>query len=334
MRRRAFTLIELLVVIAIIAILIGLLLPAVQQAREAARRTQCRNHMKQIGLALHNYHDRNNRFPIGVTEQNGQLSWHAYILPDLDQAPLYNRFDWNGTAIYIISPNGPLTLVRVPVYTCPSSDANRRAPLSADEWPNPFFEPNMPGPPRPSETTHYYGIMGPLGVDMYASTGSVTTGSPTNGPRPGTGAGTVYYPEGRTAACPYPWDTPNTHGGFGTTGILSHDQATPLRDVTDGTSNTLLVGELSWRAAICYRAWFRGVNGCGTGGSKNIKHPINKFSSAPAWNMNDTSFGSEHVGGCHFLFTDGAVRFMSENMDVFLLKALGSKGLGEVAAWE
>jgi prepilin-type N-terminal cleavage/methylation domain-containing protein len=292
MRRRAFTLIELLVVIAVIAILIALLMPAVQQAREAARRTQCRNHMKQIGIALHNYHDRSNRFPIGVTELNGQLSWHAYILPDLEQTSLYNQFDWSGTAIYIISPNGPLTLNRIAVYQCPSSNANRRAPLSFDEWPS-GFEPNIPGPPRPSETTHYYGIMGPLGTNLYASTGGVT--SP-NGPRPGTGV-LVNYPEGRTSACPDPWNTPNTHGGFGTTGILTHDKATPLRDVTDGTSNTFLVGELSWRKAICYRAWFRGVNGCGTGGSKNIKHPINVFSSAPAWNMNDTSFGSEHTGG-------------------------------------
>jgi type II secretory pathway pseudopilin PulG len=304
----------LLVVIAIIAILIGLLMPAVQQAREAARRTQCRNNMKQIGLALHNYHDRNRRFPVGVTEMNGQLSWHPYILPDIDQTPLYQQFDWNGLSIYIISPNGAHCTKRVPVYLCPSSDANR---TPVETWPVPAFEPNNTTPPRPVETAHYYGILGPTGVNLYAS--STTPNRP--------GAGTVNYPE--VAPCPPPCN----HGGFGTSGVLSYDRSTPLRDLTDGVSNTLLVGELSWRKANVYRCWFRGVNGCGTGGSKNIEHPINNFPFITC-TANDTSFGSEHTGGCHFVLTDGAVRFMSENMDVFLLKALGSAGSGEVAQVE
>src|SRR5688500_807799 len=158
LKKHGFTLIELLVVIAIIAVLIALLLPAVQQAREAARRTQCRNHMKQIGLALHNYHDSHQRFPTGVTEINGQVSWHAYILPFIDQAPLYQQFNWNGTAIYIMSPNGPHCLQRIPVYLCPSSDANR---TPVEMWPVPFFEPNVTATPRPVETTHYYGVLGP-----------------------------------------------------------------------------------------------------------------------------------------------------------------------------
>jgi prepilin-type N-terminal cleavage/methylation domain-containing protein len=311
--RRAFTLIELLVVIAIIAILIGLLLPAVQQAREAARRTQCRNHMKQIGLALHNYHDRHQRFPIGVTEQNGQLSWHAYILPDIDQAPLYNQFNWDGTSIYIMSPNGPHCLQRIPVYLCPSSDANRNP---VEVWPS-GFEPNIPGPPRPVETTHYYGVLGPQGVNLYSVV------STPNGIR----VGGANYPQS-TSVCP---ELPApSHGGFGTSGILSMDKATPLRDVTDGTTNTILVGELSWRKANVYRCWFRGINGCGTGGSKNIKHPINKFPFT-TWNANDTSFGSEHVGGTHITLSDGAVRFISENIDLALFKALGSAGQSEVA---
>src|SRR5688500_4365529 len=104
-RRRGFTLIELLVVIAIIAVLIALLLPAVQQAREAARRTQCRNNLKQIGLALHNYHDVHNTFPMGycagmtyvdgASDTSPGWSWATYILPQLDQGPLYNQFNWS-----------------------------------------------------------------------------------------------------------------------------------------------------------------------------------------------------------------------------------------------
>jgi prepilin-type N-terminal cleavage/methylation domain-containing protein len=173
--QRGFTLIELLVVIAIIAILIALLLPAVQQAREAARRTQCRNNMKQIGLALHNYHDRHQRFPIGVTEQNGQLSWHPYILPDIDQAPLYNKFDWSGTNLYIVSPNGAHCVQKISVYLCPSSNANR---TPVETWPVPAFEPNNTAAPRPVETAHYYGVLGPLGPNLYASTGRGQTGGP------------------------------------------------------------------------------------------------------------------------------------------------------------
>ena len=103
-KKKGFTLIELLVVIAIIAILIALLLPAVQQAREAARRTQCKNNLKQVGLALHNYHDVALSFPIGSnasnTNSNGDghwgVSWWARILPYADQAPLYNTLQFEG----------------------------------------------------------------------------------------------------------------------------------------------------------------------------------------------------------------------------------------------
>jgi prepilin-type N-terminal cleavage/methylation domain-containing protein len=95
--RRGFTLIELLVVIAIIAILIALLLPAVQQAREAARRTQCKNNLKQVGLALHNYHDSHQTFPIGFLANAG-LSVHDYILPYIDQATLYNQMNFSANA--------------------------------------------------------------------------------------------------------------------------------------------------------------------------------------------------------------------------------------------
>src|SRR6187401_317053 len=95
MQRRGFTLIELLVVIAIIAILISLLLPAVQQAREAARRTQCKNNLKQLGLAMHNYLDAHRRLPLCLNASNKPISVHAYMLPYLDQTPLYSRIDFN-----------------------------------------------------------------------------------------------------------------------------------------------------------------------------------------------------------------------------------------------
>ncbi|HUQ71374.1 MAG TPA: DUF1559 domain-containing protein, partial [Planctomycetaceae bacterium] len=133
-RRRGFTLIELLVVIAIIAILIALLLPAVQQAREAARRTQCRNNLKQLGLALHNYHDNFNIFPMGFSdvvagnaERNGSgWAWSAMVLPYLDQAPLYNQFNFNVTPYNCVNCAAPITgnqaLVgtQLAAFSCPS----------------------------------------------------------------------------------------------------------------------------------------------------------------------------------------------------------------------
>jgi prepilin-type N-terminal cleavage/methylation domain-containing protein len=123
--RSGFTLIELLVVIAIIAILIALLLPAVQQAREAARRTQCKNHLKQIALALHNYESAHSRFPIGVLGTSGTSSitnplttWLAMILPYVDQAPLYKKYDfWQP---YDHASNAPAVISIVPVFRCPT----------------------------------------------------------------------------------------------------------------------------------------------------------------------------------------------------------------------
>ena len=121
-RFAGFTLIELLVVIAIIAILVALLLPAVQQAREAARRTQCKNNLKQFGLALHNYHDTYQMFPPGGTQSlpNWGTSWFASILPYADQLPLYNKMQFNTWPGWVDN-TAVLTGVKPPYMTCPST---------------------------------------------------------------------------------------------------------------------------------------------------------------------------------------------------------------------
>ncbi|HEY0982004.1 DUF1559 family PulG-like putative transporter [Schlesneria sp.] len=127
--RSAFTLIELLVVIAIIAVLIALLLPAVQQAREAARRTQCSNNLKQIGLAIHNYHDTNTRFPLSsIDTAHARSGAFASILPYIDQANLYQRYDFS------LGNSDPANLIavsqKITAYLCPSAPFRRPVPIS------------------------------------------------------------------------------------------------------------------------------------------------------------------------------------------------------------
>ena len=165
-RKHGFTLIELLVVIAIIAVLIALLLPAVQQAREAARRTQCKNNLKQTGLALHNYHDTFNQFPSAFGNQTvnssggerwGHSQWVS-LLPYFDQAPLFNQWNflandegWGGNQN--ISRDA-----KIPTLKCPSS-------ILPDKSPNGFV------------TAHYYGIQGAVPFGVFKDTSGLNDNS-------------------------------------------------------------------------------------------------------------------------------------------------------------
>jgi prepilin-type N-terminal cleavage/methylation domain-containing protein len=306
MRRRGFTLIELLVVIAIIAILIALLLPAVQQAREAARRSQCRNNLKQIGLALHNYHDNFNTFPIGnrtATTGGWGQSWWVGVLPYLDQAPLYNGINQNipdsgftGNATYL---NGKGFAARL----CPSS------PMAQHEF-TPDNGPNTPG----LAVAHYTGIAGAY-------------------PDP---SNTSRHRNGYSG-----W---NNVGG----GILFFNSRVRMADITDGTTNVMMVSEqsdwctetLTGQKRIAINSWPHSMwmgnssdqldrmfntttvryrpgykqaegghnfNGCGTGG----------LMTGVCGNMGaNNPLQSPHVGGVHALLCDGSVRFIGENLDM------------------
>src|SRR4051812_21952005 len=151
--RRAFTLIELLVVIAIIAILIGLLLPAVQKVREAAARAKCLNNLKQLGIGLHAYHDALNGFPT-AGDTSTQLSWHVYVLPYIEQDPLFKQFSMASGSYDAVGKNDPNGQVRVPIYLSPSSPIAQ--PTAQNE-----FDPKEVVNGTPPYTTHYYGIDGP-----------------------------------------------------------------------------------------------------------------------------------------------------------------------------
>jgi prepilin-type N-terminal cleavage/methylation domain-containing protein len=294
--RPGFTLIELLVVIAIIGILVSLLLPAVQQAREAARRTQCRNNLKQLGLALHNYHDVARVFPPASTndvEQGGWItnplnrhlhSWQVFVLPYLDQAPLYNRADFNVSAFH---PNNlPVGEAQVPVYRCPSYSGPR---VSAD--------PN-------------YTRFGP----NYAITNYVSMG--------GTTAGHLY---GQNTGLLVPDGVIHTLSSNGT------------RDVTDGLSNTILIVETrEERNAV----WVDGGTAAvmtmryDAGNSPTYAGPQIALNYTPYFDYSnpraDWGPSSRHTGGAMHLFGDGSVRFLSENLDGAVYRAVTTRAGNEI----
>jgi len=292
--RSAFTLIELLVVIAIIAILIALLLPAVQQAREAARRSTCKNNMKQLGLALHNYHDTHRLFPPGMiyrvvtssTPSGKRTPFCVHLLPFIDKANVYNLYDhnrnWHDTVHDPIPTGNGVRLVPLPVWQCPT---DRDAIWSA----------NPDG-----------SIRGNYGVNW--------------------GQGTF-----GTQIKPAPFNN-----AFGAR----------FRDITDGSSNTLAMMEMlkPETSANDYRAWIWNDEP-----ETVVMTRVGPNSSAPDLVVNCVSEGdrlpctgsitgsgrsnasrSLHVGGVHVLMCDGAVRFVSENIDLATWQALSSMSGGEV----
>jgi prepilin-type N-terminal cleavage/methylation domain-containing protein len=325
-RGRGFTLIELLVVIAIIGVLVSLLLPAVQQAREAARRAQCRNNLKQIGIALHNYLDSHKVFPQGCTPRNSSPTathrpgilmglgngwgWNTYILPYLEAANQYQTFvfeqPFDNTYNLTQEANLPTT-----IYLCPSATAN-----FANSDPI-FSYDEINGVRIP--TTHYYGVMGPIELDAANQ----------YGPR---------YPY-RLSQASTNWD------GFATGGILSYLSKVRPGDIKDGMSNTLMVGELSWDGnKNGYRNWAMGTRSNFAGCAKNVVFEINEvpWTDDPAFLagtkyagfayriLGGISYGSNHTGGTHFLLGDGSARFISENINLQLYRGLASMAGGEV----
>ncbi len=279
--RRAFTLIELLVVIAIIAVLIALLLPAVQQAREAARRSQCKNNLKQIGLGLHNYHDTFKYFPPGIATCNpglGYAGWRginttghsllASILPYVDQAPLYNKLNWNVLGVDYDNTAGDaahsLAIQTIlPVYLCPSSTT---ATLLS-------YNQAIQG------ASNYVGI-----------SGSQPTTAATSG---------TFFRNSSVNIAKMIDGTSNTMIVGEYSGLAMNQTPAQAVDRLVGTT------------------WFGSYDDMGTysifGAIRTVAYAPNA-SFYPAVNMHNSSLKSQHTGGFHALMGDGAVRFISTNL--------------------
>jgi len=327
-RRHAFTLIELLVVIAIIAILIALLLPAVQQAREAARRTQCKNNLKQYGLAIANYHDVHSCFPYAggngwTTWAQPPFSWQVRVLPFTDQASTYNQLNLNhpdGLQVPLGSGSNLFGRV-VPYMLCPSDSTMINNPEWSGWGANPYGgSATWLGPAQ----TNYCGSMGSQSTPSAAGSACEPWQQ-------------FMEPLANNAGHGNSRSKRDISGMFCREGIL-----VKLGDVSDGTSNTIIVGEI---LPDCndHRDGVWGFNGMGNAHASTVV-PVNnmttcskanpgKITHPACTNPNNWNFSwgyrSMHTGGAHFLLVDGSVRFVSETINHTTYQRLGGRSDGK-----
>lgn len=302
--RAAFTLVELLVVITVIGVLAALLLPAVQAAREAARRAQCADHLKQLGLAMHQYHHNVGAFPFGFSTL--EQSWHAMVLPFIEQQALYNTliFQESGPGNWDSgSANTKACQTVIPVFRCPSMPV----PLHVDH----DIPQRVP--------SSYNGIASSMAASDDLST--VPPGYP------------------RVAL-----EQINLDGTFfGNSSIR-------FADITDGTSNTVFLGEMHtdpnfrkdgqsmdyWHIGLPHTAsWVPG----GIGGTEYSEAIASTLGPLNAWKdqsipgvLMEVSCGSYHPGGAMFGFVDGSVRFIGDHIEHTVYRGLGSRSGNEVQA--
>lgn len=296
---RGFSLVELLVVIAIIGVLVSLLLPAVQAAREAARNMSCKNNLKQIGVAIHLYHDSEKRLPPARMNDSGFNGTFLIVLPYLEEGASADRFT-DSVGYQFSTTNKEVANTRMPMYLCPSMILPRDVP-------------------DPAPACNEHGAPG-----SYA----VSTGSKICFVMPGMDAGTA----------PPPHDGAIIHPSYGCTTIGKITAA-------DGASNTLLVGEMNYGLKNHYWSNCKPAQTIKGGETRwAVGYPGVTWASTAA-PLNSTtletienvffhtefeSFRSDHPGGVNFVFVDGSVRFMSEEIPLATIKALATRAGGEI----
>lgn len=334
--RHAFTLVELLVVIAIIGVLVSLLLPAVQAAREAARRAQCSNNQRQIALATHIFHDQQSKFPYGVlrdqspqnlpgpppmtvaahpepinptTNTRRRCAYMHQILPMMEQNNLYDRWDFY------------------------NFNANRISPVNGMEWgPNHFFiqaVPTLTCPSNPVQNPPLNEAADPVDSGFYALTSYYGC------------SGTRSYPRHNTSRPSQSWYND---------GIFIQNKQFGMASITDGTSNTIMVTERCYYDKIFDDltgdkikdwgwVWFgaQGDAALATGVPLNFRLPVN-FASLDGgtqqllFDDRINAIGSMHPGGAQVTFADGSTRFISQSVNLVTLQAQGTRAGSEVVA--
>jgi prepilin-type N-terminal cleavage/methylation domain-containing protein len=316
-RRRGFTLIELLVVIAIIGVLVGLLLPAVQKVREAANRISCANNLKQLALAVHDFHDARGTFPpnnlysFDPTKPN--WSWLANLLPMIEQDNLYRAANIGGNPPNAIDQSLPQIATRVKTFLCPSDPDAWRGPRS---YPSNF---DMLDP-----------VLGPLTYEVTCYRANI--GANWGGGPPGSALWWGTDPQW-CVADPNNSDPKLTYDGCGAGNGVIWENNQPLRitDVRDGTSNTLMIGEAMTEKDY-QNAWCHMDNAIATSSyPPNTKSPATGKDYPPVQWWNRYAFTSSHPVGVQFALTDGSVRFISDSIPLAVFRALGTRAQGEVA---
>lgn len=342
-KRVGFTLVELLVVIAIIGILVGLLLPAVQAAREAARRMQCQNNLKQIGLSIHNYESAHKRMPNGSVDDDPKevtprRLWEAgnhrkgtvlvKLLPFVEQTALFNSLDFSRDVELQLNAQAPFNTpgrvdmrqVSMPMYRCPSDGTSQRV-LSQQ---NHLYNYSL--------SIGNNNMQGQYGCNQF-TTDSFNT-------RPAGVLGANLFTNGN-----------NGHGhsgpysrSQGISGVISRcDWSAKFADVSDGLSNTIAAGEILPSCHDHHRGgggWYNSngqwtattarinFNTCGKQGIRDNQSNCNDFRN---WNTS-AGFKSDHTGGANFVLADGSVQFFSQSIDYLTYQQMGSRNEGESLA--
>ncbi len=313
--KRAFTLVELLVVIAIIGVLVGLLLPAVQSAREAARRISCFNNIKQVGLGLLNYYDSNNEFPSSfLRNEDYSVStfggpgwgWGAMVLPYLEETPLHDQLQWKTRSLSGDPALVELLQSTVSPFVCPSCPAAS----------SPLNEALVSSSTAPAfALSNYKGVFGDRNTQYNYSDDN----------------------------CPF-YAGSCINGG---NGMFSAGSDVRLSQVTDGTSKTTLIGEVPYGingtrnssgSIISYRGsvWAGVIANSARSNvatHQTLRGVTGSGSPNPAYRHNGTNsnaFGSHHVSGAGFGMVDGSVQFLNDDVDGLVLNRLSNRKDGEV----